>query len=183
MFSSIKYRKKKTKNMNRREFNKNSILMTMGIFAYGALSNSWVKSSNKRSVYKVIDSTSGGMGHLNLKNIIQGDYQNYVSPFFLVDEFGPMNLSKNTPFRVDAHPHAGIIPTTYLLHGNAHHRDSMGNDFEYKEGDFIHFTSGRGALHMEETGNELYNHGGVFHGMQAWLNIPSKLKKRNHLLH
>lgn len=132
---------------------------------------------NKRTVYKIINSSSGGMGKMGLKNIIQGNYQDYVSPFFLLDEFGPMHLPKEAPFRVDAHPHAGIIPTTYLLKGNAHHRDSMDNDFEYKAGDFIQFTSGSGALHMEETGNELFENGGIFHGFQAWLNIPAALKK------
>jgi redox-sensitive bicupin YhaK (pirin superfamily) len=53
----------------------------------------------------------------------------------------------------------------------------MGNDFQYNEGDFIQFTSGKGALHMEETGDELFENGGVFHGIQSWLNIPTKLKK------
>ena len=134
-------------------------------------------SQKKRTIYQIINSSAGGMGKMGLKNIIQGDYQNYVSPFFILDEFGPMQLQKGTPFRVDAHPHAGIIPTTYLLKGNAHHRDSMDNDFEYKAGDFIQFTAGKGALHMEETGDELYKNGGVFHGFQGWLNIPSNLKK------
>ncbi|HVM89064.1 MAG TPA: pirin-like C-terminal cupin domain-containing protein [Puia sp.] len=130
-----------------------------------------------RTIYKIISPSSGGMGKMGLKNIIKGDYQSYVSPFFLLDEFGPMQLSNGFPFRVDAHPHAGIIPTTYLLKGTAHHRDSMGNDFEYKAGDFIQFTSGKGALHMEETGDELYKNGGVFHGFQGCLNIPPKLRK------
>lgn len=131
----------------------------------------------RRSIYKIINAASGGMGKMALKNIIQGAYQNYVSPFYLLDEFGPMELSQGAPFRVDAHPHAGIIPTTYLLKGSAHHRDSMDNDFEYKAGDFIQFTSGKGALHMEETGDELYKNGGIFHGFQGWLNIPPTLKK------
>lgn len=130
-----------------------------------------------RTIYKIINSSAGGMGKMNLKNIIQGNYKNYVSPFFLLDEFGPMQLPKGTPFRVDAHPHAGIIPTTYLLKGNAHHRDSMDNDFQYEAGDFIQFTSGKGALHMEETGDELYKNGGIFQGFQGWLNIPASLKK------
>lgn len=133
--------------------------------------------ATERSVYKILNSNSASMGSMGLKNVIQANYQNYVSPFFLLDEFGPMQLHKGAPFRVDAHPHAGIIPTTYLFKGNAHHRDSMGNDFEYNEGEFIQFTSGKGALHMEETGDELYKHGGTFHGMQGWLNIPPHLKK------
>lgn len=164
--------------MNRRLFNKKLIVIAMGIVFKNLIpKNSSVKEGKRRSIYKIINTSSGGMGLMGLKNIIQGDYQNYVSPFFLLDEFGPMDLPKGAPFRVDAHPHAGIIPTTYLLKGNAHHRDSLDNDFEYKAGDFIQFTSGKGALHMEETGAELFKTGGVFHGFQGWLNIPSKLKK------
>lgn len=139
--------------------------------------NTAIQDGKWRNVHKIINSSVGMMGKMKLKNIIQGNYQNYVSPFFLLDEFGPMELPASAPFRVDAHPHAGIIPTTYLLKGNAHHRDSMDNDFQYNAGDFIQFTSGKGALHMEETGDELFEKGGVFHGFQAWLNLPSKLKK------
>jgi redox-sensitive bicupin YhaK (pirin superfamily) len=38
------------------------------------------------------------------------------------------------------------------------------------------FTSGRGAIHMEETGSKLYSDGGIYHGFQIWLNMPSKHK-------
>ncbi len=164
--------------MNRRHFIKTSSIMAAGISISKMLSaSSFTQGSSYRSVYKILNPTISNMGKMGLKNIIQGNYQNYVSPFFLIDEFGPMHLPKGAPFRVDAHPHAGIIPTTYLMQGNAHHRDSMDNDFEYKAGDFIYFNSGKGALHMEETGEDLYKNGGVFQGFQAWLNIPSKLKK------
>lgn len=148
--------------------------MAAGISAAHILSGATERS--ERTVYKIINPSEANMGRMTLKKVIEGNYQNYVSPFFVFDEFGPMELSKGAPFRVDAHPHAGIIPTTYLFSGNAHHRDSMDNDFQYQAGDFIQFTSGRGALHMEETGDELFEHGGRFHGIQSWLNIPSKLK-------
>lgn len=132
---------------------------------------------SERTLYAIINPAGANMGSMKLKKVIDGNYQRYVSPFFVFDEFGPMQLEKGTNFRVDAHPHAGIIPTTYLFSGNAHHRDSMGNDFEYAAGDFIQFTSGKGALHMEETGRDLFANGGTFHGIQSWLNIPSSLKK------
>jgi redox-sensitive bicupin YhaK (pirin superfamily) len=154
--------------------------MATGILATDLMSVAMsTQKKAPRSLYKVIKSSHSKMGKMTLKNVIEGNDQNYVSPFFLIDEFGPMQLPKSAQFRVDAHPHAGIIPTTYLLKGNAHHRDSMGNDYQYHEGDFIQFTSGRGALHMEETGDDLYKNGGVFQGMQCWLNIPSHLKKSN----
>lgn len=165
--------------MNRKNFIKKIAIMTTVISIGNLLSSLAISEKQKkaRSIFKVISPSAGDLGKLQLKNIVQGSYQNYVSPFFLFDEFGPMQLPKGAPFRVDAHPHAGIIPTTYVMQGNAHHRDSMDNDFEYKAGDFIYFTSGKGALHMEETGEELYKNGGTFHGFQGWLNIPSLLKK------
>ncbi|PWK77259.1 hypothetical protein LX99_03070 [Mucilaginibacter oryzae] len=151
-------------------------MITTGIITNDLAAGASAKS-NGRSVFKIIEPSNASMGRMALKSVLQGNYQNYVSPFFVFDEFGPMELPQGAPFRVDAHPHAGIIPTTYLFKGNAHHRDSMGNDFQYHEGDFIQFTSGKGALHMEETGDDLFEHGGTFHGIQSWLNIPSHLKK------
>lgn len=106
-----------------------------------------------------------------------GDHNDYVSPFVFFDEFGPVKVNpKDKPLRVDAHPHAGIIPTTYFLEGNGHHRDSLNYDFQVGKGDFMMFNSGRGAIHMEETGQKLYDNGGFYHGFQIWLNSPSKYK-------
>ena len=83
-------------------------------------------------------------------------------PDVFFDEFGPVNLApKNKPLRVEAHPHAGIIPTTYFLSGTGHHRDSLNYDFQIGKGDFMMFSSGRGAIHMEETGQKLYDEGGL----------------------
>lgn len=118
-----------------------------------------ISGKHERSVYRIVQSSNANMGRMNIRNVIQGNYQDYVSPFFIMDEFGPMQLSRGMPFRVDAHPHAGIIPTTYLFEGNAHHRDSMGNDFQYDQGD------------------QLFEQGGTFHGIQSWLNIPGRLKQ------
>ena len=90
---------------------------------------------------------------------------------------GPVHVDpRQKPLRVDAHPHAGIIPTTYFLEGNGHHRDSLNYDLQIGKGDFMMFTSGRGAIHMEETGQQLYEGGGLYHGFQIWLNMPSKYK-------
>lgn len=38
------------------------------------------------------------------------------------------------------------------------------------------FSSGRGAIHMEESGLKLYQEGGFYHGFQIWLNTPAQYK-------
>lgn len=70
-----------------------------------------------RSVHAVSGASDASMGRMPLKRIIQGDHQRLVSPFYIMDEFGPMQLPRGVPFRVDVHPHAGIIPTTFR-HGH-----------------------------------------------------------------
>jgi redox-sensitive bicupin YhaK (pirin superfamily) len=117
------------------------------------------------------------VGTLPVLRAFAGDHNDYVSPYVFFDEFGPVKVNpKDEPLRVEAHPHAGVIPITYFLSGSGHHRDSLNYDFQINKGDFMMFTSGRGAIHMEETGSKLYDSGGIYHGFQIWLNMPSKYK-------
>lgn len=136
-----------------------------------------INESNTRKVYQVISANKTMVGTLPVLRAFAGDNNDYVSPYVFFDEFGPVKVDpKQKPLRVDAHPHAGIIPTTYFLAGNGHHRDSLNYDLQIGKGDFMMFTSGKGAIHMEETGQKLYDDGGIYHGFQIWLNMPSKYK-------
>lgn len=134
-------------------------------------------SEGSRKVYRIISADRTMVGTLPVLRAFAGDHNDYVSPYVFFDEFGPVKINPNDkPLRVDAHPHAGIIPITYFLDGSGHHRDSLNFDFQISKGDFMMFNSGRGAIHMEETGKSLYNNGGIYHGFQIWLNSPSKYK-------
>ena len=134
-------------------------------------------STNERKIRTIITANKTMVGTLPVLRAFAGDQTDYVSPYVFFDEFGPVNLQpKSTPLKVSAHPHAGVIPTTYFLAGNGHHKDSLNYDFQIGEGDFMMFSSGRGAIHMEETGKGLYDNGGLYHGFQIWLNMPSKYK-------
>ena len=77
---------------------------------------------------------------------------------------------------IKAHPHAGVAPTTYLLSGSGRHTDSLENDLVYREGQFMVFSSGRGAIHEEVSSMEIRRDGGVVHGFQIWLNLPAAHK-------
>jgi quercetin 2,3-dioxygenase len=164
--------------MKRREFIKGSAIIgaslavpTLATRASGML------AGKGRNVYRLLDANRSMVGTLPVLRAFAGDHNDYVSPYVFFDEFGPVTVNpKDKPLRVDAHPHAGIIPTTYFLAGSGHHRDSLNYDFQIGKGDFMMFTSGRGAIHMEETGQKLYDDGGVYHGFQIWLNMPGKYK-------
>ncbi len=164
--------------MKRREFIKGSAIIGASAIAPTLLKEaSGMVSPKGRKVHSVLSANKTMVGTLPVLRAFAGDHNDYVSPFVFFDEFGPVKVNPNDkPLRVDAHPHAGIIPTTYFLAGSGHHRDSLNYDFQIGKGDFMMFTSGKGAIHMEETGKKLYDNGGLYHGFQIWLNMPSKYK-------
>lgn len=165
--------------MKRREFVKGSAIVSAALSNPVLLrSNAGLfESASERQVHRVLMADKTMVGTLPVLRAFAGDHTDYVSPYVFFDEFGPVKLHPNhTPLRVDAHPHAGIIPTTYFLDGTGHHKDSLNYDFQIGKGDFMMFSSGRGAIHMEETGQFLYDNGGLYHGFQIWLNMPAKYK-------
>lgn len=165
--------------MHRRQFIKGSAILGLSIANSSVLvanSGMWT-TSGQRKVYRILNTDKINVGTLPVLRAFAGDRQDYVSPYVLFDEFGPVTLTAGTdPLRVDAHPHAGVTPTTYFLKGTGHHKDSLDYDFQIGKGDFMMFSSGRGAIHMEESGQKLYDEGGDYHGFQIWLNTPAQYK-------
>jgi len=164
--------------MDRRNFIKGSAIIGASITNAKLLEESGLlNSKGAREIYRILDSSKVNVGTLPVIRAFAGDQNDYVSPYVLFDEFGPVELEQgDDPLRVDAHPHAGVSPTTYFLKGTGHHKDSLNYDFEIGKGDFMLFNSGSGAIHMEESGQTLVEEGGGYHGFQIWLNTPSKHK-------
>jgi redox-sensitive bicupin YhaK (pirin superfamily) len=165
--------------MDRRKFIKGSAIIGASAItpALISCSSGMYANATYRKVHKIISADRTMVGTLPILRAFAGDQNDYVSPYVMFDEFGPVEVQAgNDPLRVDAHPHAGVIPTTYFLEGSGHHKDSLNYDFQIGKGDFMMFSSGKGAIHMEETGQKLHTEGGVYHGFQIWLNMPSKYK-------
>lgn len=166
-------------NMVRRQFLKGSAIIGMATVVPDIIkaASGIIENKSVRKVHHVLETQKTLVGTLPVLRAFAGDNNDYVSPYVFFDEFGPVHVNpKDKPLRVDAHPHAGVIPITYFLEGSGHHRDSLNYDFQISKGDFMMFTSGRGAIHMEETGTGLYDKGGIYHGFQIWLNMPKKDK-------
>jgi len=142
------------------------------------IANSGMYSDERcRKVHRVLNAGTTLVGALPILTAFAGNHTDYVSPFVLFDEFGPIDVVPNTdPLKVEAHPHAGVTPTTYFVSGRGHYKDSLNYDFEIGTREFIMFSSGSGAIHMEESGNILQKDGGLMHGFQIWLNTPKKYK-------
>jgi redox-sensitive bicupin YhaK (pirin superfamily) len=79
---------------------------------------------------------------------------------------------KGTPW----HPHRGFETVTYLLDGTFEHRDNHGGGGTISNGDTQWMTAGAGILHIERPPEWLVQAGGLFHGVQLWVNLPRAQK-------
>jgi len=99
-----------------------------------------------------------------------------MSPFLLLDEMGPVNYGPKQAIGAPSHPHRGFETVTYMLQGSMQHADSAGNSGDLNPGDVQWMTAGRGIIHSELPHPDFYEKGGVMHGFQIWVNLPSKDK-------
>lgn len=139
-------------------------------------------SAGERRVARVLNAQRHQVQNVPVLRAFAGGKSDLVSPFVMLDEFGPLDVDPGTiGMDIKAHPHAGVIPTTYLVQGSGRHTDSLKNDIVYHEGQYMLFNSGRGAIHEEVSDDQLRAQGGVVHGFQIWLNLPAKEKFCNPL--
>lgn len=110
-------------------------------------------------------------GGVRLKRSLGGEQLNYLDPFLLFDHFGSPN-AEDYQAGFPMHPHRGIETVTYLLTGEVHHRDTLGNAGSIGAGDVQWMTAGGGILHEEMPQVRPEGNG----GFQLWVNLPARLK-------
>lgn len=99
-----------------------------------------------------------------------------ADPFILLDHMGPVAYEPYEAKGAPWHPHRGFETVTYMIDGTMVHHDSHGGGGTISEGDTQWMTAGSGILHDELPAEELVISGGVFHGVQLWVNLPRTLK-------
>ena len=138
------------------------------------------KTAISRKVEKVVDAPSGfeGEGFPVRRAFAQLSLES-IDPFVMMDQMGEVEYevgeAKGTPW----HPHRGFETVTYLIDGVFKHKDSNGGGGIIGNGDTQWMTAGAGILHIEAPTEEAVLKGGLFHGVQIWVNLPSKLKWSN----
>lgn len=100
----------------------------------------------------------------------------HIDPFLLFDHMGPVDFEPGRGVGTPWHPHRGFETVTYLLEGDAEHRDSMGNRGVLGAGDTQWMTAGSGVLHKEGPTEAVQLEGGRTHGLQLWVNLPAAKK-------
>ena len=107
---------------------------------------------------------------------LPGPEADYVSPFLMIDHFGPTPVSAGSNGGLNPHPHRGFETVTFLLEGALEHHDSLGNHGLLRSGDVQWMTAARGIVHAEYHEREFAKQGGALHGIQLWVNLPARDK-------
>ena len=121
-----------------------------------------------RTVARIVYAPTHEMGPLTIRQPLPSDELPYLDPFVLLHHAPPrVNDGKHG---LEAHPHRGFAPVTFIYKGGVRHRDTMGNDSTINAGGTQWMHAGSGILHEENPlagENEL---------IQLWINTPAARK-------
>jgi quercetin 2,3-dioxygenase len=99
-----------------------------------------------------------------------------LDPFLMMDQMGEVEYAPGEPKGTSWHPHRGFETVTYIMDGTFEHQDSHGGGGTITNGDTQWMTAGGGLLHIERPPESLVASGGLFHGLQLWVNLPTANK-------
>ena len=127
----------------------------------------------QRPVRSVTSAPSGFEGEgFPVKRAFAGVDLADLDPFIHLDEMGAVEYAPGEPKGTPWHPHRGFETVTYMIDGIFDHQDSHGGGGSITDGATQWMTAGSGLLHIEAPPEHLVVSGGLFHGLQLWVNLP-----------
>ena len=133
-----------------------------------------LSDSVERPVRSVITAPSGFEGEgFPVRRAFAGLSHAELDPFIHMDQMGEVEYAPGEPKGTPWHPHRGFETVTYMIDGTFQHHDSTGGGGLITNGDTQWMTAGAGILHIERPPDELVASGGLFHGIQLWVNLPA----------
>ena len=134
-------------------------------------------TTTPRKVRQVATAPQGLEGEgFPVRRAFAGINTRHLDPFIMMDQMGEVEYAPGEPKGTPWHPHRGFETVTYLIDGKFVHRDSTGGGGFLGGGDTQWMTAGAGLLHIETPPEDLVVSGGLFHGLQLWVNLPSSDK-------
>ncbi len=130
-----------------------------------------------RPVLEIADAPSFLEGEgFKVRRATAGLDLSWADPFLLLDHMGAVEYAPGEAKGAPDHPHRGFETVTYMLDGRLRHLDSHGGGGVITDGATQWMTAGSGVVHSEMPTQELLDGGGLFHGFQLWVNLPSAQK-------
>ncbi len=134
-------------------------------------------TSRERQIVSVTTAPSGFEGEgFPVRRAFAGVSVAALDPFLHMDQIGEIEYAAGEPKGTPWHPHRGFETVTYMIDGELAHSDSNGGGGLITNGDTQWMTAGAGILHIETPPEHLVVAGGLFHGIQLWVNLPKTLK-------
>jgi redox-sensitive bicupin YhaK (pirin superfamily) len=99
-----------------------------------------------------------------------------ADPFLLLDHLGAVEYAPGEAKGTSWHPHRGFETVTYIIDGALEHQDTTGGGGLITDGATQWMTAGAGIQHIETPPERLVVTGGLFHGVQLWVNLPAAQK-------
>src|SRR5467141_1719158 len=131
----------------------------------------------ERKVTSVTTAPSGFEGEgFPVRRAFAGVDRADLDPFVHMDQMGEVDYGPGEPRGTSWHPHRGFETVTYMIDGTFQHQDSHGGGGIITDGATQWMTAGGGILHIETPPEQLVISGGLFHGIQLWVNLPSREK-------
>ncbi|PZG13998.1 pirin family protein [Nonomuraea aridisoli] len=136
-----------------------------------------VAAAPERKVLAVETAPSGFEGEgFPVRRALAAIKPEYLDPFVMMDQMGEVDYAAGEPKGTPWHPHRGFETVTYMIDGVMEHLDSNGGGGTITNGDTQWMTAGAGILHKEAPPEWLVQQGGLFHGIQLWVNLPGAKK-------
>jgi quercetin 2,3-dioxygenase len=136
-----------------------------------------VDPSTQRPVKRVTAAPTGYEGEgFPVRRAFAGVSLADLDPFVHMDQMGEVDYAPGEPKGTPWHPHRGFETVTYMIEGTFQHQDSNGGGGLILDGATQWMTAGAGILHIETPPEELVVSGGLFHGVQLWVNLPASKK-------
>ena len=118
---------------------------------------------------QVLTPRATDLGGLMVRRLLPQRPRRMVGAWCFLDLFGPARFTEGLAMDVAPHPHCGLQTVTWLLQGEAVHKDSLDSEAVARPGALNLMTSGRGIAHSEETPTR---NSGRLHGIQLWVALP-----------
>ena len=133
----------------------------------------------KKKISNLEKGQRADIGDLTIYRILPNRNSAAVGPFVFLDHIAPKVHLAHTNEKsrgTGEHPHRGIATLTYILHGEAEHFDSMGNNAIVKSGGIQWMKAGNGIIHDESLVPDPNDQQRLTHAFQFWINLPPKNK-------
>ena len=109
------------------------------------------------------------VGEFTVRRALPRRGRRTVGAWCFADHMGPADVTEGSGLDVGPHPHMGLQTVTWLLDGQALHKDTLGSEQVITPGQLNLMTAGHAVAHAEEaTGH----YRGRLEGIQLWIALP-----------